>query len=98
MAAELRIHPAALHEIRSAVAWYRHRSQSAAAGFVGEIDEAIALIVASPDRWPWGTHNTRRFLLHRFPFVVVYRVAESAIEVLAVAHGHRRPGYWRSRL
>jgi hypothetical protein len=34
----------------------------------------------------------------RFPFSLVYRVLESEVEVLAVAHGKRRPGYWRSRL
>jgi hypothetical protein len=28
----------------------------------------------------------------------VYRVLEGKVEILAVAHGKRRPGYWRSRL
>jgi plasmid stabilization system protein ParE len=50
MAAELEIHPAALEEIRSAVAWYRDRSESAAARFVEEVNDAISLIADSPDR------------------------------------------------
>jgi hypothetical protein len=36
--------------------------------------------------------------MHRFPFAVVYRELPSVIQVLAVAHGHRRPGYWKTRI
>ena len=40
----------------------------------------------------------RRWLLTRFPFAVVYRVAaDDSIRVLAVAHHRRRPGYWQAR-
>jgi toxin ParE1/3/4 len=42
-------------------------------------------------------HGTRKFLLRRFPYAVVYRITESAIQVIAVAHGRRRPSYWKSR-
>jgi toxin ParE1/3/4 len=33
-----------------------------------------------------------------YPFSLVYRVRDSEIQVIAVAHGRRHPGYWRSRL
>jgi plasmid stabilization system protein ParE len=98
MAAELEIHPAALEEIRLAVAWYRDRSESAATRFVEEVDHAIAQIIHSPDRWPAGIAGSRKFVLQRFPFAVIYRANLFVITVLAVAHGHRRPGYWRARL
>jgi hypothetical protein len=29
---------------------------------------------------------------------LVYRLRDDVVEVLAVAHGKRRPGYWQSRL
>jgi plasmid stabilization system protein ParE len=48
----LEIHPEALEEIKSAVRWYRERSESAAVRFVEEFDEAVALIAQSPNRWP----------------------------------------------
>jgi hypothetical protein len=28
---------------------------------------------------------------------LVYRVVDNQIQVLAVAHGRRKPGYWKSR-
>lgn len=32
-----------------------------------------------------------------FPYDIVYRVTTADLEVLAVAHHRRRPGYWRRR-
>jgi len=92
------IHPAALAELKSAVEWYLERSEPAAEDFVAEVDRAIALVVESPRRWPVGEYNTRRFVLQRFPFAVAYRERDSVVQILAFAHGHRRPGYWKERL
>ncbi len=94
----LEIHPAALSELKSAVEWYMERSEAAAQEFVAEVDRAIDLVIESPRRWPAGEHATRRFILQRFPFAVTYRENESGIQILAFAHGHRRPGYWKERL
>jgi len=94
----LQIHPAALEELKSATAWYLDRSETAALNFVAEVDRAIGLVVESPGRWPKGEHSTRRFVLQRFPFAIVYREKATAVQVLAVAHGHRQPGYWKERL
>lgn len=91
------LHPEALIEARAAFDWYRERNSAAAAAFLAEIDVAINEIAASPGRWPGFLHGTRRFLLHRFPFSVVYRVTDAAIQVVAFAHARRRPGYWSER-
>lgn len=40
----------------------------------------------------------RPYILHQFPFSIVYTNSPARIIVLAVAHAHRRPGYWRKRL
>ena len=88
----------AIEEAEAAARWYAERSQTAAAAFADEIDSAIAEITRLPLAWPAYNHNTRRFLLRRFPYSVVYRVSESTTMIVAVAHGHRRPGYWRDRL
>jgi hypothetical protein len=51
-----------------------------------------------PERWPIGKNNTRRFLLWRFPFAILYSEQESVVTIWAVAHGSRRPQYWERRL
>lgn len=95
---KIEIHPAALAELKSAVQWYLDRSEPAAQEFVAEVDHAIALVTESPRRWPPGEHDTRRFVLQRFPFAITYRERNSGVQILAFAHGHRRPGYWKERL
>lgn len=43
----------------------------------------------------YGTY--RRFPLQTFPFSIVYAVRRDFVEVIAVAHYRRKPGYWRVR-
>ncbi len=80
----LDLHPEALEEWKSAVAWYLDRNETAAVNFVAEVDRAVDLIAASPHRWPVGLHGTRKFVLQRFPFAIVYRKRETDVQVLAV--------------
>jgi toxin ParE1/3/4 len=94
----LDIHAEALAEFRFAVTWYLNQSETAAIKFVAEIDRAIDLITASPERWPNGERGTRKFVLQRFPYALIYRERESDVQILAIAHGHRRPAYWKTRL
>jgi plasmid stabilization system protein ParE len=95
---KVEFHEAASLELEAAFTWYLERSETAATKFLTDLDTAIAKIAETPRRWPEGNSGTRKFLLRRFPFAIVYRELPSLIQVVAVAHGHRRPGYWRNRL
>lgn len=97
MAATLEILPDAADEAREATRWYAARNPVAAAGFEVEIGRAFAEIAAAPHRWPNHVEGTRRFLLERFPYEIVYQLRPERVLVIAVAHCKRRPGYWRSR-
>lgn len=90
--------PEALREIDDAFEWYLERSLQAAEAFVREIDGAFALIASSPDIWPSFESGTRRYVLRKFPYDIIYREVPTGVEVVAVAHQKRRPRYWRGRL
>ena len=94
---EVNLSDEAVEESREAFAWYRERNPRAAAQFLFELDQAIESIVAHPDAWPPYIDGTRRKLLRRFPFALVYRTTKQRLQVIAVAHQHRRPGYWAGR-
>ncbi|MFH1115473.1 MAG: hypothetical protein V1792_16315 [Pseudomonadota bacterium] len=64
----------------------RDKNLSAAAEFRAELDHAMVSIAHAPKMWPSHIRGTRRFLLRRFPFAVIYREAADAIEVVAIAH------------
>ena len=91
------LHPEAIVEAQAAYRWYRERNETAAQAFLAELDRAIEFISEGPMRWPVYLHSTRHFLLRRFPFSVVYREVGEGLQVVAVAHGRRKPGYWKSR-
>lgn len=98
MARQLEYLAEALEEAEAAARWYHERSAAAAAGFSDEIDLAESAILRLPEAWPQFDSDTRRYLLRRYPFSIIYRVESRRILIVAVAHGHRRPGYWKSRV
>jgi hypothetical protein len=68
---------------------------------VAAVDAAVDRVIARPlafrvlPRVP----TIRRAQLQRFPFVLLFRVITGdMVEVIAVAHMRRRPGYWKSRM
>ncbi len=72
MPGELQFHPRALEEARAAYRWYKERSEQAAEAFLSETDLAVERIGGAPAFWPPYLHGTRRYLLRRFPFSIVY--------------------------
>jgi toxin ParE1/3/4 len=90
-------HPFAADEAQAAERWYRERNEVASARFQRELDRAVDLISERRNAGSPYLGNTRRVLLRRFPFFVVYRVRGDNVQIVAVAHARRRPGYWRAR-
>lgn len=73
--AEIRVelHEEAIAEARAAREWYAARSPAAADAFMAELDQALQQIAKFPEAWAPYVSNTRRYLLRRYPFSVVYR-------------------------
>jgi plasmid stabilization system protein ParE len=87
----------ALAEAEDAARWYAERSSTIAFDFTEDVDAAIARILQAPFAWPPHERQTRRFILHRFPFSIIYRVEGERVVVVAVAHASRDPDYWGGR-
>jgi plasmid stabilization system protein ParE len=94
----IQFHPLALSEAEAAIDWYAQRSKRAASVFVDELEYQIEKIAENPRRYAVYELGTRRLLMRRFPFRIVFRETDAGVEVIAVAHGRRRPGYWRERV
>jgi toxin ParE1/3/4 len=92
-------HTEAGSEYDAAFDWYLERSPDAALEFDAELDRALARIIETPRRWAASSFSTRRFLLRWFPYILIYRERSSGdIQIVAVAHTSRKPGYWKERL
>lgn len=95
---QLTYHPAASDEIDKAYIWYAVRSAQAADGFYEELFLAVKRAHRQPGLFPQYLHGTRRAVLDHYPFSVVFRELPRKIQIVAVAHAKRKPGYWAKRL
>jgi toxin ParE1/3/4 len=93
----IELHPAAVREAAQAFRWYSKRSARAAERFADALDRVIGQVQERPESFPTHLAGTRRCLLSRYPYLVVFRELGNRIQVIAVAHGRRRPGYWTRR-
>lgn len=91
-------HPAARGELYDAQDYYGETSDAVALAFTDEIVWAIEQIILAPSRWKQYDKGTRRFLLSRFPYSIIYRTIDDGIQIIAIAHHRRKPGYWSPRV
>ena len=93
-----RVETAAQAELEEAAAWYETQRTGLSAEFLDEFDKGIRLISEHPKAWKPVGRRVRQYRLNRFPYGIIYQLREDEIFVVAVAHLHRRPGYWRRRM
>ena len=91
-------HPEAGLEFEEAVRHYRARGRLLGDRFAAEVRLTIRRILEAPERWRVLEDDVRRCMVRVFPYSVLYTIEPGFILIVAVMHGKRRPGYWRSRL
>jgi len=90
-------HSAAVKEADAAFSWYAERNLLAARAFTQELNHSVEMIREAPERWPQFGSTARRYVMPLFPFSLVYRLKGQGVEIIAIAHHKRKPGYWHSR-
>ncbi|TAN04175.1 MAG: type II toxin-antitoxin system RelE/ParE family toxin [Rhodanobacteraceae bacterium] len=93
----VRLLEVAQHELDEAIAWYASQAPGLGDAFLLEAVSAFELIQRYPQAWHPFSDGIRRCRLRRFPYGVIYAAVDGDVLVLAVAHLHRRPDYWRER-
>jgi len=91
-------HPEATMEMVDAARFYEERVEGLGEDFLAEVVAAEQAVQTSPNLWPPFRLGSRRYLLHRFPYSMVYWDLPDHIWILAIAHASRRPLYWKSRV
>ena len=98
----VRILEEASDEAVAAAAWYDQERPGLGVEFEQALDAALDLLEEDlaplvPVPGVSGARGARRLLLRRFPYSIVVRESGDEYLVVAIAHQHRRPGYWRDR-
>ena len=91
-------HAQAEAEFEAAVAYYESCEPRLGAQFRNEMAKTIEWIIANPEILRVRRRGYRRFNMHKFPYYIAYVFRSDALWIVAIAHSHRRPGYWRDRI
>ena len=89
--------PDAEREFQQAFIWYFDRSPIAADAFRSAVFESLDGLADHADMWPANDDGIHFHVLGRFPYTVWYDLNGQLATMIAIAHQHRRPSYWKSR-
>lgn len=89
--------PGARRDFDESFDWYAERSTLAAIRFANAVEAALAQAASNSSRFPVVDQLHLQCQVKRFPFRVIYRIVESRVLVVAIAHAKRRPGFWKDR-
>jgi len=91
-------HAAADREAEEVADYYEQQLPGLGAEFYHELGTILDLLSLNPRMGASYFGPYRRVLMQRFPFSVYYELADDRIRIVAVAHQHRKPGYWKDRM
>ena len=89
----------ASEEFLEAVRWYEAQRPGLGAALYDAVNTTIESIEGHPEIGTVAHQDpqTRRVLVARVPYQIVYHLHGDEIVIVAIAHLKRRPGFWKHR-
>ena len=94
---EIRFHPAAREELLQSFAYYELQQKGLGKRFFASVNASIEKIRAYPLSFRALGEDFRQCRVFRFPYGMIFRVLPQEIQVIALMHLRRSPGYWKAR-
>ncbi len=91
-------HLSAKTELNEASDYYEECQAGLGLEFAKEIYSTVYRIIQLPKAWPIFSKNTRKCLVNRFPYGVIYQILDNKILIIAIMHLNREPDYWKDRI
>ena len=88
----------ASQELDDAILFYNREREGLGDDFYQEVKHALNSITVFPEAWHPLSNRTRRCRLRRFPYGVIYQIRKQELLIVAVAHLHRKPSFWKNRV
>ena len=89
---------AAKVELVNAIEWYELQNEGLGRRFAQAIDITVKRLVLYPEISPTLVKDVRRAMVKGFPYGIIYSIKDEYIEIVSVAHSHRKPMYWEKRI
>ncbi len=94
---KIRVLSCAEREFAEVVEHYNGERPGLGYEFAEEVRRAFGRIRAFPEAWPSFSKRTRRCMVSRFPYGILYQIRSDCILVVAIMHLKRDPRAWRGR-
>lgn len=87
-------HPAIEADLVHIRDYYNERCRNLGNDFIDEFERQVLRIAANPCRWMVARGDTRRALMRRFPYLILFRVVDdSVVRITVIKHERRHPAY-----
>ena len=93
----VRWHPDAKEEADLAAAFYKEQQLGLEQHFLDNLEEALHRLQQHPLLYRIVSPNIRKCKIKRFPLGIIFRTRADCIEIIAIMHVRRKPGYWTKR-
>ena len=84
----------ATEEFNDAVEYYEFEVEGLGKRFKEEINRVLRTIKRFPEIGFVEEGDIRRYIVHKFPYKILYSIEKDYIYIVAIAHMHREPNYW----
>ena len=92
-------HDEATSELLDAVDYYEKQKPGLGIEFQSYVGKAVDSIVENPTIWSYYQETElQKYTIEKFPYLIFYVNDSELIWIMAIAHGKRRPNYWKNRL
>jgi hypothetical protein len=94
---KFRILAVAKEEFLDAIRYYNDQREGLGFEFASEVKNTLLRINGFPVAWPRFSERSRRCLMKRFPYAVLYKFEKQDILIIAIMHMSRDPKRWQDR-
>lgn len=92
------LRPEAEDDLGKAFSWYEDKRKGLGYDFLLHIDAGMRFIKRNPEIHPTEYKDTRKHLIKRFPYKIIYLVEKDKIVVLAIIHSKRHQALLKKRI
>ena len=85
-------------ELAEAAKYYDQQQPGLGRDFLDAIKRTEAAIQQNPELWVFHEKPLRGRRVQPFAYKLLYRELPDRIQIVAVMHFSRRPGYWKDRI
>jgi len=92
------IRPEAEDDLEIAFAWYENKRKGLGYEFLLQVDAGMRFLSRNPEIHSLEYKGTRKHLIKRFPYKIIYLIEKHRLIVLAITHGKRSPALLKKRI